>query len=337
MSDWREAPGDATALELSVVVPCHNEEANLSALYQAICDALEGVAFELLLVDDASSDGTAGIAENLSSGDGRVQVLRLIRNAGHQAALRAGMRASKGRFVATLDADLEHPPRFLREMLEKARSGYDVVQMVRRGHQPGIFKDLSSRLFYRFFNAVTDVPLAPGASDFRMLSRRVCDVINALPERRLFLRALLPQLGFPTCHFEYEPGPRRKGEPAFTFAKSLRMGVDALFAHSTLPLKWALRVGFFVAMMAFAYAIFNIGAKFFTPWNVPGYTDLIGSVLLLGGLILLYLGILGRYLLVILDHLNNRPEYLVEDRTDAKHPEPKKPASHTLVPPRRLH
>jgi glycosyltransferase involved in cell wall biosynthesis len=298
---------------LSVVVPCHNEAVGLRNLHAAVAAALDGVDFELILVDDASVDGTAELAGQIASADARVRPLRLLRNSGQQAALRAGLRAARGAFVATLDADLEHPPERLRDMLAKAREGFDVVQMVRRGRQPGFFKNLWSRLFYRLFNAIVETPLPPGASDFRVLSRRVCEVINGLPERRLFLRALLPQLGFPTCLLEYDPGPARPGQPAFTFGKSLRLGVEAVFAHSTLPLRWAMRVGLLMAMLAFAYAAYNVGAKFFGDGNVPGYTDLIGSVLLLGGLILLYLGILGRYMLVILDHLKNRPEYLVED------------------------
>ncbi len=309
MSDWSEAPEPAP--EISVVVPCHNEACHLDSLYQALVAALDGVSLEVILVDDASVDATASIGAALQARDARVRTLRLLRNAGQQAALRAGLRATRGRFVATLDADLEHPPEMLPVMLQRAHAGYDVVQMVRRGHQPGVCKDLLSRLFYRVFNALAETPLPAGAGDFRLLSRRVCDVVNTLPERRLFLRALLPQLGFPTCYLEYAPGPARRGAPPFTFGKSLHLGVDAVFAHSTAPLKWALRVGLLTALLAFAYGLYNVAAKFFIGRNVPGYTDVIGSVLFLGGLILIYLGILGRYLLVILDYLKNRPEYLL--------------------------
>ncbi len=326
MTDWQKVPrGETPSPDISIVVPSHNEAGNMESLCKAISQALPNEFFELIIVDDASKDGTTAMVESLQALDSRLRLLRLLRNSGQQAALRAGLRAARGQWIITMDADLEHPPAYLPQMLVQARSGFDVVQMVRHGEQPGYLKNMFSRGFYRFFNALADVPLPPGAGDFRLMTRQVCDVINVLPERRLFLRALLPQLGFQTHFLPYTPGPQRKGEPAFTFLKSFHMGVEALFSNSTAPLKWALQIGSIISLMAFAYAFYNIGAKFFSTQNVPGYTDVIGSVLLLGGLILLYLGVLGRYILVILDHLKNRPEYLIQESTPNRHASPSTP------------
>jgi len=254
---------------------------------------------------------------SLAARDATVRLIRFIRNAGHQNALRAGYRAARGRYIATLDADLQHPPALLPAMLSKAEDGFDVVQMVREGSQAGFFKNLLSRAFYRVFNAVSEVPIQPQASDFRLVSRTVCDALNALPERHLIIRAILPYLGFRTVSLPYRLGERLHGSSSFGFRQSWRLGSEALFGFSTVPLKLAMRVGFIISVLAFLYGGYNVAAKIFTDRNVPGYTDLIASTLFLGGLILVYLGILGRYILVILDHLKRRPEYVVApDATD---------------------
>jgi hypothetical protein len=202
-------------------------------------------------------------------------------------------------------------------MLAKAEEGFDVVQMVREGHQAGFLKDAFSRAFYRIFNWVSEVPIHPQASDFRLVSRAVCDVLNALPERHLIVRAILPYLGFRTAVLPYHLGERLHGRASLGFRQSWRMGSDALFGFSTVPLKLAMRVGLIISSLAFLYGLYNGAAKFMSDRNVPGYTDLIASTLFLGGLILVYLGILGRYVLVILDHLKRRPEYLLVPEADA--------------------
>lgn len=315
------------APRLSVVLPCHDEEANIRPLYAAVKAACAGIPHELLFIDDGSADRTGEEVNLLAERDPAVRLIRFIRNAGHQNALRAGYRAARGHYVATLDADLQHPPALLPAMLGKAEEGYDVVQMVREGPQPGFWKDLLSRAFYRAFNWLSEVPIQPQASDFRLVSRPVCDALNALPERHLIVRAILPYLGFRTASLPYRLGARLHGNASFTFFKSLRMGSDALFGFSNVPLKLAMRLGLFVSILSFLYGAYNVAAKFLTDRNVPGYTDLIASILFLGGFILVYLGILGRYLLVILDHLKRRPEYLV-----ARDPEPVPPAAPRRFP-----
>lgn len=309
--DWQAGGGAAGRPRLSVIVPCYNEEANIRPLYAGISAACSGQSFELIFVDDGSSDRTCGEVDLLAAGDPSVRLIRFVRNAGHQNALRAGYRAARGRFIATLDADLQHPPDLLPAMLAKAEEGFDVVQMVRQGSQAGFAKDLLSRAFYRVFNWLSEVPIQPQASDFRMVSRAVCDALNALPERQLIVRAILPYLGFRAAVLPYRLGERLHGQPHFGFRQSWRLGSDALFGFSTVPLKLAMRLGLIISALAFLYGLYNVAAKVFTDRNVPGYTDLIASTLFLGGVILVYMGILGRYLLVILDHLKRRPEYVV--------------------------
>lgn len=320
--DWQAGgTGSAEALpRLSVILPCFNEEKNIRLVHQAIASACADIPLEILFVDDGSSDRTCEEVNLIAGRDPSVRLIRFVRNAGHQNAIRAGYRAARGRFVATLDADLQHPAEMLPIMLAKAEAGHDVVQMVREGAQAGLFKDLLSRLFYKVFNALSEVPIPAQVSDFRLVTRPVVDVLNALPERNLIVRAILPHLGFRAATLPYRLGERIHGRAGFGFRKSLHMGSDALFSFSAVPLKLAMRVGLVISSLAFLYGIYNVAAKFLTDRNVPGYTDLIASTLFLGGLILVYLGILGRYILVILDHLKRRPEYLVAPDSDGAPP-----------------
>lgn len=331
--DWQAGlPGDAEPLpRLTVILPCYNEEKNIRLVHEAIASACAGIPLEILFVDDGSSDRTCEEVNLLAGRDPCVRLIRFVRNAGHQHAIRAGYRAARGRFIATLDADLQHPPELLPAMLAKAEAGFEVVQMEREGAQPGMFKDLLSRVFYKVFNSLSEVPIPAQVSDFRLVTRTVCDVLNALPERNLIVRAILPHLGFRAATLPYRLGERIHGRAGYSFRKSLHLGSDALFGFSAVPLKLAMRIGLVISALAFLYGIYNVGAKFLTDRNVPGYTDLIASTLFLGGLILVYLGILGRYILVILDHLKRRPEYLVAP--DQELPEPRHaPASSLLRP-----
>jgi polyisoprenyl-phosphate glycosyltransferase len=299
---------------LSIVIPCFNESGNIKPLFEEIARACAGIDFEIVFINDGSTDQTASIIQELKKNNPCIRLISFVANSGHQAALRAGIRHAQGDFIVMLDADLQHPPELIPQMLKKAQEGFDCVAMVHRARQKGLFKNTFSSIFYRLFGAASGVDIHTGASDFRIISKRVQLVLNALPERHLFLRGLLPALGFSTCYIEYVVRPRKWGRPAYTFQKSFSMGLDAIFNFSSFPITFFFYFGMIVACAAFGYGITNVVLRLTTNLNLPGYTDIIASVLFLCGLILIMLGIIGKYLQVVLDHLKGRPEYLI-DRT----------------------
>jgi glycosyltransferase involved in cell wall biosynthesis len=230
---------------------------------------------------------------------------------GHQSALAAGLALARGDAVVTMDGDLQHPPEDLPRMVAAFEQGADVVQMVRAMPAAG-GKGWLSRAFYRFFARVAQAEIVPDGSDFRLLSARVVDVLNRIPEREKFYRALIPSLGFRQVVLAYQEGDRLAGTPSYGFWKSLRLAQKALFDFSTLPLRAVFWFGTTLAATSFLFGLGHVVVKL-VAWQriVPGFTDLITAVLFLSGCILAALGVLGRYMILILDQVRGRPPYVV--------------------------
>jgi hypothetical protein len=211
-----------------------------------------------------------------------------------------------------MDADLQHPPSILKEMLAKYREGYDVVYGVRRGDQTGLIKNLTSRAFYPFFNRISGINLMRNATDFRLMSKAVVDVLNSMREKHRFLRGMTPWVGGSHSFVEYEVAPRLYGSSSYTFNKSLRLAISGLFSFSTFPLKVIFYLGIVFCVLSFGYGLIQVGHKIFVGTAVPGYTDIIASVLFLGGLQLISLGVIGKFLAIILDEVRDRPTYIIK-------------------------
>lgn len=306
---------------VSIIAPCFNEAENIRAFYERVKLSCKDFDHEIVMVNDGSTDSTLQAMLEIRESDPAVRIVSFLKNCGHQAALRAGFRHARGDFVVTLDADLQHPPEKIPTMLQRAQEGNDVIVMVHDEPQQGFFKNFFSRSFYRVFSLLSGVKIDHRASDFRLVSRRVVDIINGLPEHNLFFRALIPHLGFPVHYENYPLGSRYRGAPGYTLRKSMMLAVDALFAFSTLPIRILFLAGLVIAILAFGYGIVNVGFKLFTDLNVPGYTDIVASVLFLGGLNLVMLSVIGKYLQVLLDHIKQRPEYLIDtSRSDPPKP-----------------
>ncbi len=304
------------APELSVILPLYEEGEALDPLLARLDAVLAslGLSHEILCIDDGSGDATPERLEALARHRGDLRVIRLSRNFGHQAALACGLDHARGRAVVMLDGDGQHPPELIPELVQRWRAGARVVN-TRRRDAPGTpwFKRAASRAFYALFRRLTRLPLEAGMADFRLLDRQVVDTLRALPERTLFLRGLVAWVGFPQVVVEFQAEPRLGGRPKYGARCMGTLALAGLTAFTEVPLRLATALGFLFSALAFAYLGYAL-LGWLLGHNVPGWTSLVGSVLFLGGVQLLCLGILGEYLGKIFLETKARPRYVVERR-----------------------
>lgn len=317
----KSPPAEAIGAALSAVVPVFNERANIDALLARLLPILEGLftEFEIIFVDDGSSDGSADVIAERAAADPRVRILRLSRNFGHQAALLAGLSHARGDAVVTLDGDLQHPPELIPELVARWRAGAEVVQAIRR--QPADAsgaKRICSRGFYRLLSAVSHLRLTPGAADFRLMSREAVDAFVACQERCRFNRGLVQWIGFEATEVKYDAEERHAGESKYSWPAMLRLAGDAIFSFSSWPLRLAGLAGAAVSGIAAAYLVFVLWARLFTEYTVPGWTSTLAGVLVLGGMNLIVLWILGEYVGRLYEEVKQRPIFIVrQPRRDA--------------------
>jgi dolichol-phosphate mannosyltransferase len=296
---------------LSVVAPMFNEEETVEVFYDRVRSALEGLTFELVLVDDASGDRTPAMLDGLADSDPRVRVLHLSRNFGHQAALTAGLEHARGNAVAMLDGDLQDPPEVIPEMLAEWHGGADVVYGVRATRAgESRFKLTTARWFYRLFAKVTRLDLRQNSGDFRLLDRRALDSVLAMRERNRFLRGMTVWVGYRQTAVEYERDARFAGETKYTLGKMVRFSLDAISSFSWRPLQAATLLGFAFSITAFLALPLVVLARIAHIY-VPGVSTLLFVILLLGGIQLITVGIIGEYVGRIYDEVKGRPLYLV--------------------------
>jgi glycosyltransferase involved in cell wall biosynthesis len=296
---------------LSVVAPLHDEEDTVAELCRRIDTALAEVPYELILVDDASTDSTPELLDSLADADPRLRVLHLSRNFGHQAALTAGLEHARGDAVAMLDGDLQDPPELLPVMLRHWRSGSDVVSAVRtRRAGESRFKLTTARWFYRLLAKLSDLDLTLDAGDFRLLDRRALDALLSMRERNRFIRGMSAWVGYTQTSVPYERDARHAGETKFTFRKMLRFSLDAITSFSLRPLQLATVLGFLLSAVALLTIPVVIGLRL-AGQTIPGFATVLCIVLLLGGIQLITIGIIGEYVGRIYDEVKKRPLYLV--------------------------
>jgi glycosyltransferase involved in cell wall biosynthesis len=310
---------------LSVVAPMHDEDGTVDAFYERVRAALEGLPFELIVVDDGSTDGTAAALDRLASSDPRVAVVHLSRSFGHQAALTAGLEHARGDAVAMLDGDLQDPPEVIQAMVESWRDGADVVYAVRsqRAGETRL-KLTTARWFYRLFAKVAQVSLEQNSGDFRLLDRRALDALLCMGERNRFLRGMTVWIGFTQTAIPYERDARYAGETKYTPRKMFRFAFDAISSFSWMPLQAATLLGFFFSALAFLGLPLVVAARIAGIY-VPGVSSVLFVVLLLGGIQLITVGVIGEYVGRIYDEVKGRPLYVVESRRNldvAELPEP---------------
>ncbi len=304
--------------ELTVVIPAFNEEANLRPMFDRLVAVLEPEVdgLEIIFIDDGSSDGTWSGISDLAAIDDRVRGVRFARNFGHQAAVTAGVDVARGRAVVLIDADLQDPPEIIPEMINKWRDGFEVVFAQREGREgETLFKKATAALFYRLLHRVTEVDIPVDTGDFRLMGPRALEAFRALPERNRFIRGLVSWIGFPQTAVRYRREARHAGDTKYPFRKMLRFALDALTSFSFLPLRVATFLGFAASAFSFLYILVVLVLKAVgISWL--GYTSLMASILFLGGVQLIMIGVLGEYIARIFDEVKRRPLYLVGDSTD---------------------
>jgi glycosyltransferase involved in cell wall biosynthesis len=323
MSDSPSLPPVAprTPHLVSVVAPIYNEEGAIEEFYSRVCGALEGLPFELVLVDDGSTDGSPMLLQRLAASDARVRIVQLSRNFGHQTALTAGLDHATGDPVVMLDADLQDPPELIPTMLDHWRAGCDVVYAVRE-HRAGEsrFKLGTARWFYTLFDKLAQVELHHNSGDFRLLDRQPLNALLSMRERNRFLRGMTVWVGYTQAAVPYQRDPRYAGETKYTLSKMLRFSLDAISSFSHRPLQLATLLGFVISTLAFIAIPIVVVLRLLGSY-LPGFSALTIVVLLLGGIELIAIGIIGEYVGRIYDEVKGRPLYLVRARHNLPEPE----------------
>jgi dolichol-phosphate mannosyltransferase len=320
----KSAPPATTALRgkremlLSIVVPCYNEDAVLWEAHRRLLAVLEQVDdtnFEIIYTDDGSLDQTPDILRQFQAADSRVRVVSLSRNFGHQIAVTAGLEHASGDAVVIIDADLQDPPEVVPEMIERWRDGYQVVYGLRaRRAGETTFKRWTAKAFYRVINRLSEIEIPLDVGDFRLLDRKVVDVLLAMPERDRFLRGMVSWIGFKQVAVIYDRAPRRAGQSKYPLMKMLRFAVDSVISFSFVPLRLAIWVGFGAIAASFAGIVYALVIRLYTTDWVRGWTSIFTAVLFLGGVQLITLGIVGEYVGRIYAEVKLRPLYVVRER-----------------------
>ncbi|EXG83611.1 glycosyl transferase [Clostridium sp. ASBs410] len=299
---------------ISVVVSCYNEELALDQFYQETARILNKLNwdYELIFVNDGSQDGTMKILDGLSRKDKKVKIISFSRNFGHEAAMIAGLDYSSGDGIVCMDADLQHPPQYLPEIVRKLEEGYDVINMVRtKNESAGWFKNFASSAFYHLINVLSDVKFEPNASDFFVISRRAGDVLrDNYREKVRFLRGYVQNIGFNRTTIEYEAGIRVAGESKYSIKKLMAFSLNTIMCFSNLPLKLGIYAGCGAGILGIIMMIYTIWswARVGTP---NGYATTIVLICFMFSVLFLIVGIIGNYIAILFAELKDRPIYIV--------------------------
>lgn len=301
-------------MKISVIIPVHNEEANISKLYSRLRGSISplGISSELIFVNDGSSDNSLAQIKKLADTDRDVFFIDLSRNFGHQVAVSAGLDHCKGDSVVIIDADLQDPPELIPDLYNKLCEGYNVVYAKRRSRTgEGILKAMTAKIFYRLLSRITSISIPLDTGDFRIVDRKVADVLREMHEQEKFLRGQIAWIGLRQTSVEYDRGERAAGRTGYTYRKMIRFALDGITSFSDLPLKLATAAGFVVSGIALPLMIYTLYSRFVSKDYVPGWASLMLSVLFLGGIQLVCLGVIGEYVSRLGSNVRKRPLYVV--------------------------
>ena len=304
--------------KLSIIIPCFNEEEVIGETVRQIlsfADSLSSLDVEIIFVDDGSKDETLGLLEVAASVDPRIKIISFSRNFGHQIAVTAGVNAAIGDAVVLIDADLQDPPAVIHQMLAKWQEGFDVVYGIRTERMgESSFKLASAKLFYRLLNKLSSVAIPLDTGDFRLMDRRVVNVLASMPEQDRFVRGMVAWVGFKQCALPYKRVERFAGISKYPLRKMLRFALDGILSFSTKPLQVAVGFGFVCAAFSVCGILYALFLRLFTHIWVEGWTALMIAILFIGGVQLICLGILGEYIGRIYNETKRRPLYIVKSQ-----------------------
>ncbi|MFA5059054.1 MAG: glycosyltransferase family 2 protein [Candidatus Omnitrophota bacterium] len=301
---------------LSIVIPLHNEEESLPVLYQRLKGVLNSPELkdhEVILIDDGSRDKTWAIVEDLVRQDSKIKGIKFSRNFGQQSALTAGLDHASGDAVIMMDGDLQHPPELIPQLVAKWKEGFDIVYTKREHNKEyGPLKNLSSKTFAFVFNRVCQVAVEEGVLDFRIISREVAESLKAMKERCRFFRGLVSWVGYKSTCIAYTAPSRISGKTKYSLGKSISLALTGILSFSSRPLYLAGFLGLIATFLSLCYIVYAVYVKLFTDFTVPGWTSILISVLFLGGIQLITIGILGSYLAMVYEEVKARPAYIIQ-------------------------
>ena len=301
---------------ISVVIPIYNEEKNIPLLFERLKNALETTAqpFELIYVNDGSKDQSIFVIKGLAKGNYFVKYINFSRNFGHQIAVSAGLDLCKGTEVVIIDADGQDPPELIPELYKKLNEGFEIVYAKRKSRKgESALKLLTARWFYKILAKLTSIDIPMDTGDFRIIHRKVVDQINKMPEKQKFLRGQMAWVGFRQTFVEYDRDERMSGDTGYTFRKMFRLAMDGITSFSNFPLRVATISGFACAFIGFLLIIYTLYSRYVLKDYEPGWSSLMITIVFIGGIQLIGIGIIGEYISRIYDNIRNRPLYIVDE------------------------
>lgn len=304
-----------SSIAISVVVPIYNEEMNIRKLYQRIADVMldMGIAYEIVFVNDGSKDASMAIIMSLAAENNSVKYIDFSRNFGHQIAITAGIENACGERIVIMDGDGQDPPELIPALYNKSKEGFEVVYAKRKSRSGETWlKKITAKLFYRLLAKMTSVEIPIDTGDFRLIHRKVQQVLKQMPERDKYLRGQIAWIGFNHVAVEYDREERMGGETKFSYSKMMKFAMDGIVSFSNWPLKLATMLGFLVSFVAFVMILYSVYQKFFG-YTIQGWTSLQISILFLGGVQLVGIGMLGEYLGRVSENVKNRPTYIIRE------------------------
>lgn len=302
-------------IKVSILIPCHNEEGNVELLYKQVNESLFSFDIEFIFIDDNSTDNTLNVIKALAKDNINVRYLSFSKNFGHQSALRAGLQYSTGDCVISMDGDLQHPPELLQTLIQKWIEGYDIVYTIRKdAENVSAFKKVTASFFYKLINSLSEIEINQGSADFRLLDKRIVQVlVNDITEYHLFYRGLISWIGYKQIGIEYLPNKRHSGETKYSVFKMMNFAIDGITSFSIKPLKLATILGLVLSVFSGIYILYILGIAVFTNEAVKGWTSILVSILFIGGINMVLLGIIGEYIGKLFIQSKKRPYFLIKE------------------------